>query len=263
MEEEDPSYDATRRDLENKIIVDLGNDRLDLAFQTGCELLRLAQKRKDRIAIAYMAIALGRMFSEMKQHDRAVDMYRRALSYILAHTKIFPNDCKTAYADCCNALGEGRKAACSEVFHTTNRRLPSKWRICARCDSVGKDYSKCSGCLRAWYCGSECQKLHHPDHTLTCNYCAVCKKTTAPPGPQYQFCMVCRRKICSPQCFRSAEHTCCKGNPTELCVNSRYRCSVCGRTGFMFVKPCACGKKHAVCDVICARISRCPNKTDE
>lgn len=61
-----------------------------------------------------------------------------------------------------------------------NEQPPSStWLICAHCGTKSENLSKCTRCMCTWYCSTDHQRAHYPEHKLECMMIAEGRKQRA------------------------------------------------------------------------------------
>lgn len=143
----------------------------------------------DRVATLIWA---GNLYEELKQYEESLPRYREALAMRARfHGE---QDMRTRASkqmvDRVRALMARPDRAAIVVPHA--------YRMCGGCKTVRENMEHCA-CLRAWYCGPECQLLGWATHRAQCVVCAYCEQELT--GKQQLVCSRCKSsKYCSKEC---------------------------------------------------------------
>jgi len=89
--------------------------QVDLVHKTCVELLQMTKTHNQPKETADVQMILGELYSQMKQHDRALDVYRHALLYYLIHQKDSP-ELSALTEQCMAFLSTSRTASIELAF---------------------------------------------------------------------------------------------------------------------------------------------------
>jgi len=248
-------------------------DRYDVALPTCTQLVSLnvahataanAPRNELRdMDTAASFLALGYLYAEMKQNDRALEAFRSALAFALTEPRITYKSAR-GFLD---AFLVAREACADTPFQVASGLDKVGWRICTGCDAIGKRYLVCSCCRQAWYCTQACQHKHWPLHKVNCNCCAICRQRKGNDDPFYR-CVGCGRPMCSQACANAPSHTCSSKARMEDATTALKNgssdvaysyCRVCIQPRKVQLVPCECGSEQnhrgaLICGSVCHTI---------